>query len=158
MDKTLDDLLHYLKTTIVINEQDYIQYLNAIDIFFFCYGDEKTKIHNYTEPELFLEKLHQDGFVNFNKSENSYQINLNGIEFVNNGGYKSRTRNQRIKKYWNITKIIAIFLNAVILLKFAYFSFIKEQKELKNKNQIEINRTENNIETSTNKGLASGGF
>lgn len=50
MDKTLDDLLHYLKTTIFIEDQDYIQNLDAIYIFFFCYGDEKAKLHKRQAP------------------------------------------------------------------------------------------------------------
>ena len=98
MDKTLDDILLYLKTTIFMEDQDYISNINAIDIFFFCYGDEKAQIHNYTEPKLYLEKLYNDGYVNYNDSENAYQINLNGIEFINNGGYKARSRNLCYKK------------------------------------------------------------
>ena len=149
MDKTLDEILHYLKTTIFIEDQDYIQNLNAIDIFFFCYGEEKAKIHNYTEPKLYLEKLYNDGYVNFKESENAYQINLNGIEFINNGGYKAKARSLCYKKTWNIIKIVAVFLNAIILLIFAYFSFIKDQKdddwnnkkELKIENQIDTNKT-----------------
>ena len=112
-------------------------------------GEEKAKIHNYTEPKLYLEKLYNDGYVNFKESENAYQINLNGIEFINNGGYKAKARSLCYKKTWNIIKIVAVFLNAIILLIFAYFSFIKDQKdddwnnkkELKIENQIDTNKT-----------------
>ncbi|UOE37034.1 hypothetical protein [Chryseobacterium oryzae] len=138
MDKTLDDLLHYLKTTIFIEDQNYIQNLNAIDIFFFCYGEEKAQIHNYTEPKLYLEKLYSDGYVNFKDSENTYQINLNGIEFINNGGYKTKSRNLFYKKIWNIIKVVAVFLNAIILLIFAYFSFMEDLKEAYKNNKKEL--------------------
>lgn len=147
MDKTLDDLLQYLKTTIFIEDQDYVQNLNAIDIFFFCYGDEKAQIHNYTEPKLYLEKLHYDGYVNFNESENAYQINLSGIEFINNGGYKARRKKLYYKKTWNIVKIFSVFINAIILLIFSYFSFAKDQKEADNKIEKEL-KIENKIDTN----------
>ena len=129
MDKTLDDILNYLKSTIFIKDQKHIQYLFAVDIFFKCYGEKQTQLHNYTEPELFLEKLYNDGFVNF--KDDAYQINLEGIEFINNGGYRIRTRNKCQIKIWNVTKIIAVFVNAIILIIFGFSSFKKDQVEVK---------------------------
>lgn len=122
MDKTLDDLLSYLKSTLFFEDQDYIQYLNSLDIFFFCYGDKLNDVHNYTEPKLFLDKLKDDGFVDFKSSENGYQINLNGVEFINNGGYQKRTSINTLKNYWDGIKILAIALNAILLLIFTYYA------------------------------------
>lgn len=53
MDHTLDDLLSYLKSVIFIEDQNYIQFINAVDIFFFCYGDNLDDVHNYTRTETF---------------------------------------------------------------------------------------------------------
>ena len=133
MDQTLDDLLSYLKGIIFIVDQDHIQYLNAVDIFFFCYGDNLNDVHNYTEPKLFLDKLQTDCFVN-NNSENGYQINLNGIEFINNGGYRKKSQKIKYKNLWEVSKIIAITINAIILLFFAYSTFIKDKNQNTNQN------------------------
>lgn len=152
MDKTLDDILIYLKSTIFIEDQNYIQYINATDIFFQCYGEEKTNIHNYSEPKLFLEKLQQDGFVNYN--ENEYQINLQGIEFINNGGYRKRTKKIQYKNFWGKLKVGAVLLNALILLIFAYFSFIKDKLEIEKQTEIktEIVPSSNNKNIKKNVG------
>lgn len=120
MDKTLDDILRYLKSVIRIEDQEYIQYLHPVDIFFYCYGDNLPDLHNYTEPTLFLQKLRTDGFVNQKDAENEFQINLSGIQFINNGGYRSRTYKKRWKGLYNFLKYFAVFLNAVALLFFAY--------------------------------------
>ena len=133
MDQTLDDLLSYLKGIIFIVDQDHIQYLNAVDIFFFCYGDNLNDVHNYTEPKLFLDKLQTDGFVN-NNSENGYQINLNGIEFIKNKKKKKKSQKIKYKNLWEVSKIIAITINAIILLFFAYSTFIKDKNQNTNQN------------------------
>ncbi|AMR42075.1 hypothetical protein A4C53_RS18955 [Elizabethkingia anophelis] len=133
MDKTLDDLLNYLKSTIFIEDQNYIQFIPAVEIFFFCYGDKLKDVHNYTEPDIFLEKLYRDGYVNYNESEESYQINLNGIEFINNGGYTTKTKKIKYQGYWNYLKIFAVIVNAALLLIFAYASLKKDLDEAKEK-------------------------
>lgn len=61
-------------------------------------------------------------------SENGYQINLNGIEFINNGGYRKKSQEIKYKKLWEVLKLIAITTNAIILLFFAYSTFIKDKK------------------------------
>ncbi|MEN5380628.1 hypothetical protein [Sphingobacterium kitahiroshimense] len=121
VDATLDDLLNYLKSTIFLEDNDYIQYLASVDIFFHCYGDSLTDIHNYTEPNLFMEKLYEDKFVN--KDGNTYQINLNGIVFINNGGYKAITFAKKKKWCWDIIKFLAIALNALVLLLVAILTY-----------------------------------
>ena len=122
MDKTLDDLLSYLKSVMFIEDQQYIQYLVPLDIFFFTYGENLKDVHNYSEPKLFLEKLRTDGYVNFDDSENGYQINLSGVEFINNGGYKKRSSQENWKRCWELIKIIAIFINALLLLLFTFYA------------------------------------
>ncbi|MGF7230589.1 hypothetical protein, partial [Arachidicoccus sp.] len=98
--------------------------------------------HNYTEPKLFLDKLYNDGLVNFQENENAYQINLQGIEFINKGGYTSRTKDSKLKNFWSIIKIIAIALNAIVLIIFAYFSFKKDRYEMGNQNKVQIEKSD----------------
>ena len=64
------------------------------------------------------------------------------INLINNGGYKAKARSLCYKKTWNIIKIVAVFLNAIILLIFAYFSFIKDQKDddWNNKKELKIEK------------------
>jgi len=40
MDKTLDDILRYLKSVIRIEDKNYIQFLSPVDVFFNCYGKD----------------------------------------------------------------------------------------------------------------------
>lgn len=141
MDKTLDDILRYLKSVIRIEDQNHIQFLSPVDVFFNCYGKDLDDLKNYTEPTLFLEKLLRDGNVDQSIDSNEFRINLSGIEFINNGGYHSLRQKAKHEKYFTVLKYILVFLNAATLLFFAF----QESR----KGSVELSSTPNNDTVTT---------
>ncbi|MFT5253676.1 MAG: putative transcriptional regulator [Flavobacteriales bacterium] len=86
----------------------------------------------------YLEELGNRGFVN-NYNNGSY-ITLNGRLAIEKSKksqpFKDELNDNKIKKYWTITKIVAGFLNAIILIGIAIWAQTSSSRKTKLENDL----------------------
>lgn len=79
-----------------------------------------------------LEKLIKDGYVN--KMEismeaiNNYYITLEGILFINSGGYTEKQKNNQNLKFWNYTKSALLFMGTISATILAVLEIAEKSK------------------------------
>ncbi|MCW3168932.1 hypothetical protein OMO38_10400 [Chryseobacterium sp. 09-1422] len=94
------------------------------------YSDEEYK---FLKPAL--EKLIKDGYANKVSTQSSatknfihtYNISFEGILALSNDGgqpYAEQKKKEYIIKIWNVFKIIAVAVNAIVVLLFTILTFM----------------------------------
>ena len=79
-----------------------------------------------------LEKLIKDGYVNkvdiSMQSVNNYYITLEGILFINSGGYLDEKKNNINLKFWNYTKSALLFMGTISATILAILEIAEKSK------------------------------
>lgn len=84
------------------------------------------------DKRAILEKLIKDGYVNkvdiSMQSVNNYYITLEGILFINSGGYKSKKKKEYSLTIWNYTKSALLFMGTISATILAVLEIAEKSK------------------------------
>jgi hypothetical protein len=132
LDKVLNYVSHFSENLASVNTADLSMNV-GIDI------DELTE---------YLEELGKRGYIN-NYDNGSY-ITLQGrlaLENAKKGKpFKEEVENNKLKKYWSITKITAGVLNALAIIIIAVWTQVSSDKNTKLEKDIESLKSKHTIE------------
>lgn len=162
--KELDKILLWMQniidkdehTTIYLSSRDIYTYSKYnIDYFAPNANNEITKripnaekkdelTNNLAINENYLKKLLIDGFVDSIDDDYRFRINLSGIIFINNGGYRKQRKlnklkeeNEKIKDFYNKLNIFVIIILTIVSLVMTYNNNDKDKRlyDLENSNK-----------------------
>lgn len=150
LDKELDSILKWLLYFVNNDKYTEVEFLPAVDIV--TYSNKNVTIeelnesdtilyfttgtNNYSEAHLLLQHLKEEGYVDEDFSNpNQYRINLKGIIFINNGGYRKQRKlnklkeeNEKVKDFFNKLNIFVIIILTIVSLFMTYNNNDKEKR------------------------------
>jgi hypothetical protein len=107
--------------------------------------------NKYWELKYMIEKLETDHYIYRTdiykgdvkaNDEWSYKLTLDGVLFLEDGGYKNRNRRVRLNNTWVVVKIIANIINAVSIVSIAFLSYMVSKDTKLKDDKIELQERE----------------
>ncbi|CAH0998053.1 hypothetical protein EMA8858_04188 [Emticicia aquatica] len=115
------------------------------------YHKNASYAKKYWELKYMIEKLESDRYIyrtdifkgDIKANDDwSYKLTLDGVLFLENGGYKNRNKKVRLNNTWVVVKIIANIINAVSIMSIAFLSYMVSKDTKLKDDKIELQERE----------------